>query len=144
MHLTLHFLGEAEIPRISGAIQQVLFSRFEVTLAGVGQFPSAGGSVTLWAGVRESASLQQLHDAVADALGATGFKKEARPYNPHITLARGEAGFSSAVVAEFLSKHASFELPWVRVSGFSLYSSVSVDGVPSYRREGTFTSPVRP
>ncbi len=144
MHLTLHFLGEAYVPRTTDALRRVSCSGLELTLRGVGQFPSAGGSVTLWSGVRQDEELLQLYDQVATALGAIGFQKEARPYTPHITLARIDAGVSSTVVEDFLSKHASFERRQVVVPGISLFSSSWVDGVPAYRRESSVTFPAPP
>jgi len=92
MHLTLHYLGEADVESIAVALEVLAFQRFSLTLEGVGQFPSSGGAVTLWAGVRENADLLGLRTAVAAALAESGFRPEARRYAPHITLARCEPG----------------------------------------------------
>src|SRR5207247_3402936 len=57
MHLTLHYLGEADRDRTANALQQVAVPPFALSLEGIGQFASTGGAVTLWAGVREGPEL---------------------------------------------------------------------------------------
>src|SRR5438067_4119547 len=73
MHLTLHYLGEADRDRMANALREVAVPTFALTLEGIGQFGSTGGAVTLWVGVRESPELLKLHAAVATALGSEGF-----------------------------------------------------------------------
>jgi RNA 2',3'-cyclic 3'-phosphodiesterase len=131
-HLTLHFIGEADIERIADALSTVAFPAFSLTLQGVGQFPSAGGAVTLWVGVQESSELLELHTAVAAALADEGFRPEARRYTPHITLARCDPGVPAELVDAFVARHAKFALE-MPIVGFSLYSSEFVGDAPVYR-----------
>lgn len=138
MHLTLNFIGEADADRVIDALQDVRFPVFTLTLGGVGQFPSAGGDVTLWAGVRDAGKLSELHQAVAAALTLKGFSTEARPYHPHVALARCEPSVSGTVVETFLSMHAGFRLSPVPVAGFWLYSSSFVGNAPVYHRQRRF------
>jgi len=138
MHLTLHYLGEADVERIAVALEVLAFQAFSLTLEGVGQFPSAGGAVTLWAGVRENAELLGLRTAVAAALAEWGFRPEARRYTPHITLARCERGAATDLAAEFLARQAAFRIAEVPVAGFGLFSSTLVGEVPVYRCERQF------
>lgn len=135
MHLTLHFLGEADAERIAVALGAVTAPAFPLVLEGGGQFHSADGAVTLWAGVRETPELLGLHADDAAALTAEGFRPEARRWKPHVTLARCEAEIAAGVVDEFLARHQGFSLPAVPVVEFGLYSSASVRDVPVYRRE---------
>lgn len=135
MHLTLHFLGEAELDRADAVLRPAPSPRFSLTLEGVGQFPSAGGSVTLWAGVRKNPELLVLHGAIGAALVREGFRPESRPYAPHITLARWEPGVPPAVIAEWIASHAAFSLTDVPVTEVALYSSTFVGDAPVYRRE---------
>jgi CubicO group peptidase (beta-lactamase class C family) len=60
MHLTLHYLGKAGVGRVAGALAAVDVPAFPLAFEGLGRFPSGGGSVTLWAGVRVSAVLKHL------------------------------------------------------------------------------------
>jgi 2'-5' RNA ligase len=138
MHLTLHYLGEANVERMAAALRAVAAPAFPLEIEGVGQFPSAGGALTLWAGLRASVALLGLHAAVADALAAEGFQPEARRYTPHITLARCEPGVPADVVAEFLDRRRAFALPGLPVTEFGLYSSARVGDAPVYRCERSF------
>jgi 2'-5' RNA ligase len=138
MHLTLHFIGDAEIDRVAALLESIAVPSFSITLKGVGQFPSAEGSVTLWAGVAPDSGLQRLHEAIGAALAHGGFRIEARPYRPHLTLARWAKEIDARVIEDFLAKHTDFVLPNVAIPRFRLYSSSSAAGVPEYRPERDF------
>ncbi len=88
-HLTLHFLGavpRARLPALREALRLpcMPFAPFTLTL----------GQPALWRGgtaVLEAAAaprLLALHAALGSALLAEGLRVEARPYRPHLTLAR--------------------------------------------------------
>jgi 2'-5' RNA ligase len=138
MHLTLHFIGEAAVDRMASALQVVSVQAFKVVFECVGKFRSSSGAVTLWAGVRRSDELLALHSAVADALVGQGFQPEARPYTPHVTLARCEPTVPTRVVDEFFARHAAISVPALTVVRFGLYSSVSVGNAPVYHCERSF------
>src|SRR5213592_4555613 len=74
MHLTLHYLGEADVERTAAALRAVSASAFPLVIEGVGQFRSVDGAVTLWAGVQRTNELLGLHTAVAAALANEGFQ----------------------------------------------------------------------
>src|SRR5262249_14791405 len=90
-HLTLHFLGE--VPQQQDAVLRAALARvgknaFSINLQGVGRFPPDGEPRVLWAGVEKSPALLDLHDSVGAVLtDAIGYRPEARPYSPHVTLA---------------------------------------------------------
>ena len=44
MHLTLHYIGNAGVGRVSAALQAVEAPAFALAFEGLGRFPSAGGS----------------------------------------------------------------------------------------------------
>jgi 2'-5' RNA ligase len=144
MHLTLHFIGEADIDRVAARLRHVAASSFNIPLKGVGQFPSAEGSVTLWAGAPPVPGLLHLHETIGAALAQGGFRTEARPYRPHITLARWEGPIQTRVIEDFLARHADFDLSDVWIPRFRLYSSSSAAGVPEYRPERDFALAVPP
>jgi 2'-5' RNA ligase len=139
MHLTLHYLGKAGIGRVAAVLAAVDVPAFPLVFEGLGRFPSSGGSITLWAGVRLSAELLSLHAAVADALAGQGFQPEARPYCPHVSLARCGSRVPSRVVDDFLAQGEGFLLDAVLIKGFGLYSSTLVDDEPLYRCEQSFS-----
>jgi 2'-5' RNA ligase len=138
IHLTLHFLGEANIERTSAALSAVNAPAFNQTFAGVGQFPSAGGSTTLWAGGPAAPGLLHLRAAISTALAGHGFRQEARPYHPHLTLARCEPGFPASGIEEFLRIHSQFSLSAVPIIAFGLFSSTLIADLPVYCCERRF------
>lgn len=94
IHLTLKFLGEistAKIINISSAIARAVggLSPFEIRMEGAGVFPKQGTPRVLWLGIiDDSGKLGQLHSRIEDECAVEGFTKEARPFNPHLTVAR--------------------------------------------------------
>ena len=92
VHLTLKFLGDVDEESLDG-LRTVLedacatHAPFEARLAGLGAFPLAQRARILWAGVGTGSD--QLRSLVADidaALSYSGFERETRPYEPHVTL----------------------------------------------------------
>jgi len=138
MHVTLHYLGEADIARVSAILQRISVPAFRLEIERVGQFQSAGGSTTMWAGVKKSLELIALHNVVSAALSTEGYQPESRPYTPHISIARCEPDAPADVVTDFLEKHSSFSLPPVTIIGFGLYSSQFVQNAPVYVCESSF------
>lgn len=100
LHLTLKFLGdvaEDRLPAVErGLTQAVLAWRRRVpegngiawSLEGLGSFPSGRPARVLWVGIQAGQDLAALQQAVEEELAAQGFPREARPFSPHLTLAR--------------------------------------------------------
>ncbi len=94
MHLTLKFLGNINT-ELTGRIAAVLeeacrgMHPFSVEISGLGVFPNARRVRVVWVGMTgETESLGQLQKRIDAALAPLGFKAEARPFTPHLTLAR--------------------------------------------------------
>lgn len=92
-HLTLVFLGMVapEIrDRLAEALRRTpLGSRFALGAGGLGAFPRPDSGRVLWLGCRQgSAELAELQAKVQALTSGLGFPPEARPYSPHLTLAR--------------------------------------------------------
>ena len=93
LHLTLHFLGSVEsviAPRIAEAVaERIDLAAFRVTFEGLGTFPPRGRPTVIWLGVGQGReSLIELHAIIGARLKAVGVQLEARPFSPHLTLAR--------------------------------------------------------
>jgi 2'-5' RNA ligase len=94
LHLTLKFLGEIEESRVvalrgaaARAAQSV--STFVMRLEGAGAFPPRGLPRVLWISVADaSGGLAHLQHRLEEECERAGFPREARPFHPHITLAR--------------------------------------------------------
>lgn len=141
MHLTLHFIGQAAIASTADALQTVRARSFVLRLAGLGQFRARAG-VTLWAGVEANDGLLALHGAISAALAgaavADDLRHDLRPYQPHITLARGKSALPAEVLRRFLMNAAATTLPEAAVRDFALYSSTPGREGPMYRCEQRF------
>ncbi|HTS23053.1 MAG TPA: RNA 2',3'-cyclic phosphodiesterase [Casimicrobiaceae bacterium] len=124
-HLTLAFVGPQpslrvdSLRRLAGLVRG---QSFMISLDKVGVFEKTG---IAWLG---ASSLQQelnaLQRDLADALRSRGFPVDARPYTPHLTLAR------RATVA--VERRLPESIGW-RVSGFSLVASDTTGAQPVYR-----------
>ncbi|HEV2460292.1 MAG TPA: RNA 2',3'-cyclic phosphodiesterase [Ktedonobacterales bacterium] len=97
LHLTLAFLGELDGDRLAEAYAAACAAAqgvtpFTLALMNLGFFGPPRGPRVLWAGVGgDLAALTTLHQQLAQQLEARGFPLDARPFAPHLTLARLKA-----------------------------------------------------
>ena len=102
IHLTLKFLGNISRKQVDEIVTAVSQSTqvhrpFSLYLGATGIFPNGIAPRVLWIGVDgDLESLECLQKQVDDALYETGFPKEKRSFNPHLTLARIRDGASKA------------------------------------------------
>lgn len=124
-HLTLRFIGEVFEPiveDISSELVRVSFDPFDITLHSVGHFESRGRVNALWAGVAESAELQQLKAKIESALRRVGCEPEKRKFKPHVTLARLRNA-RPVTLQDWLPSNGLFRAGPFEVEEFSLYES---------------------
>ena len=94
MHLTIKFLGDiAQDTRV--AIERGLAPVFgssslvTLTVFGAGAFPGSRKPRVIWAGVKDSDGiLPAMASRVEKTLEPLGFRRESRPFRPHLTLGR--------------------------------------------------------
>jgi 2'-5' RNA ligase len=89
-HITLQFLGETgreQYECVVARLRKLHLPPVPVRLEGLGFFDRAG---VFFAGVKVSPELLSLEERVRTATELCGFASEARPYQPHITLARSK------------------------------------------------------
>lgn len=94
MHLTLKFLGDTDIDKIS-AIKLAMDAAaaehraFALSLGELGCFPNVSRPRVIWAGlVGDIPQLEALQGGLDTAMGRLGWKTEARPFRAHLTLGR--------------------------------------------------------
>lgn len=95
-HLTLRFLGEtneagrdAVVEAAGAALAALPFVPFALRAAGSGAFPSTARPRVLFAGLAEGAEqCRALAVCLEEAARRAGFAPEARPFVPHLTVAR--------------------------------------------------------
>ena len=100
MHLTIKFLGDMDeqvIDPLLGAIEQAIGSQpsVNVPLERLGAFPSPHRPRVLWIGPsenweqgKEGKRVIEIHGEIEQACESLGFLREAKPFSPHLTLAR--------------------------------------------------------
>jgi 2'-5' RNA ligase len=94
IHLTLKFLGEvpqSSIHKLSDAASRAVASleRFTIATDQAGVFPKHGSPRVLWIGINDvTGRLVELQTRLEDECVKEGFAREARPFHPHLTLAR--------------------------------------------------------
>ena len=114
LHITLKFLGEIAPERVEAlseaAARAVEESEpFILAIEGAGAFPPRGNPRTLWLGIRDSANaLAHLHQRLEEECARAGFRREERPFHPHLTLARIRAPQGARELAR-LHQETDFE-----------------------------------
>jgi 2'-5' RNA ligase len=108
-HLTLRFLGEIARERV-GPIGELLspigaaFPPFDLTLEGVGAFPSRERPRVVWVGATEGAAeLGELADRVRAALRGEGEPDREGAFVPHLTLFRVRSAVDRGHAEEILA-----------------------------------------
>lgn len=130
IHLTLQFLGNIELalieeirPRLNPLAESV--RPFELRVAGLGAFPHLGNPRIVWAGVRVSDALERLQTGVEAELEQLGFRREGRPFRPHLTLFRLKSPRNRDKLVRYLNRRpAPPEFGAFEVRDFHLFQSV--------------------
>ncbi|MGH2768315.1 MAG: RNA 2',3'-cyclic phosphodiesterase, partial [Actinomycetota bacterium] len=93
-HVTLKFLGEVPEGRLDKVCEAAAAAAAgcpvsTVTLAELGAFPNVRHPRVLWVGLDDpQGSLRLLVSRMEKEFAARGWRKESRPWHPHLTVAR--------------------------------------------------------
>ena len=92
LHVTTKFIGEWPEVRL-GELVDVLrgtppFPPIRIAVQGLGWFPNPREPRVFWAGIKADPALAELARGTDQALTRIGVAGEARPFSPHLTLAR--------------------------------------------------------
>lgn len=92
MHLTVRFIGyvrENADALVAAVTAPAPLQPFDVTLGPCGAFPPRGAVRVIWIGLAAGAvELGRLSAIMDERVRPFGFEAEARPFSPHLTLAR--------------------------------------------------------
>jgi RNA 2',3'-cyclic 3'-phosphodiesterase len=91
LHLTLHFLGAVPRERL-GALADAIAAPFRAFDLVFGHDELWPHGIAVLCPERTPQPLRQLHGDLGEALLRLGLQPEARPWRPHVTLARHAAG----------------------------------------------------
>jgi 2'-5' RNA ligase len=106
IHLTMAFLGNVSIDDIrplETAMDRALrrVEPFTLKIGGTGTFGKPKHPGIIWAGIKESPPLTELHAKIVETLHAVDIEYDARPFSPHLTLGRVK---SAKHIASLLDK----------------------------------------
>jgi 2'-5' RNA ligase len=144
MHLTLKFLGEIQ-ESVAGTVSEALkalaagSSPFQAELKGLGGFPNLKRPNVLWAGVTDGAAeLVALAEQVEREMESLGFKREGRPFRPHLTLGRVKLNKDLGAVCAQMEKDAGRSFGVFPVGEMVLFKSVLSPSGADYTALGRF------
>jgi len=142
LHLTLKFLGDAPDERV-GEIRAALASihrgsSIDLNFRGTGFFPNEKQPRVFWAGIESGPELQTLVESVERQLIPLGFPREARAFQPHLTLARFSSHEGLEQLREQLAAAAPAEFGASRAREFHLYQSILKPDGAQHTRIATF------
>ena len=104
MHLTIKFLGDMDeqlLDPLLGVVERAIGSQpsVNVPVERLGAFPSPHSPRVLWVGPSEhwergteAKRMVEIRGAIEEAGESLGFLREAKPFSPHLTLARIKMG----------------------------------------------------
>ena len=142
-HITMKFLGSIrweEIHEVCLATEKACqrLACFDVTLGTLGAFPNLDAPHTIWVGASEGMhELRELAERIDVEMEQLGFRREARLFQPHITLGkvRAEAECSPDLLAA-LKAHQDFEAGQFTVEGVTVFTSTLGKHGPKYENIG--------
>ncbi len=138
LHLTIKFLGNissSQIKEIKALLSPVFssLSPFEVSLKGIGAFPSENYIRVIWIGIEEPQTLERLMRKVDEKLSELGFERE-KSYVPHLTIARVKRITSREKLVKVLREHSSENFGKMPVNRIVLFRSELFPSGPAYSR----------
>lgn len=130
IHLTLKFLGETEPGPVIKSLEPVKLKPFEVSLKGIGVFPSLNYIRVVWAGCEKGAEeVIMLHKELEKRLPQ--FERD-RDFHPHATLARVSFPKDKQGLVSFLEKNKGTDFGDFTANSFELMKSELSRGGPKY------------
>lgn len=142
VHLTLKFLGEIPEAQAAPILERLRAAGFPthypVVLRDVGAFPDWKKMNVIWVGLEDSSgSLGRSFALSEKAFAELGFPPEARPFSPHVTLARKRSDQGREQVRQVLTAHRNERFGEATISGPILYRSTLTPEGPRYEALGS-------
>ncbi len=139
LHVTLLFLGEVEDRQVAdvcrvAAEETGRHAGFPLTVEGVGAFPNKRRPRILWIGIGQGTQeLCALHDALERPLLELGcYRREDRPFTPHITLGRSKRDRPADSLGSALAQQAGWKGGQTTVREIQVMSSELTPQGPVY------------
>jgi 2'-5' RNA ligase len=131
IHLTIKFLGDVSTANIE-IVERILqseasqYQSFEISVGGLGAFPSKHRPRVIWIGIKASADMADFKRNIDLEIARLGYNREKRDFSPHLTLGRvsRNANLNELVnIGEVLSNAKVGFLGATRIKEVHLYKS---------------------
>jgi 2'-5' RNA ligase len=146
LHVTVRFLGpttEDRLPGVERALRATAqrVAPFALRLHGAGGFPRPDRPRTLWLHIDEGGEdAAALAATLDDNLAAEGWPREARPFRPHMTLARSDGVRAGPeTLRRLVAEAEGLDVRWL-AHELVLFESVTGGGPARY--EPLLTAPL--
>ncbi len=142
LHFTVKFLGEitdAQAREADSRLKELKPQAADVSVRGVGAFPSLGRPSVVWVGVarEDEEKVSGIAGQIIRSLHGIG-EEDRRPFQAHITLARVRPGPNKQDLEALLRANTDRPFGGVRLSEFKLKSSVLMPKGPIYSDVGVY------
>ena len=125
LHMTLAFIGENyDLTAIRKAVSEVQFEPFELTLDGLGSFPTKAG--VIWCGLKDNAPVVELAKQLRERLAANRVSYKVGVFFPHISLVQHPSEIVTDIEIPKTSMRVTqiFIMKSERVDGELIYSEI--------------------
>jgi len=134
LHFTLQFLGEVSeqiIDKIIQSLNTIKFSKFNISLKGIGAFPKLKSPKIIWIGTDEKSGkiMIELSKKVEKALEPLGFSTD-KPFKPHITVFRIKKKIGD--ITEEMENHKNVNFGMQEITSIKLKKSELTLNGPVY------------
>jgi len=137
IHLSLKFLGDIPVSKVKDVLEKMRSSvegvaPFDMTFKGLGAFPKQDNPRVIWIGVIAPEALGLIASRIEEGCADLGFKKEDRPFSPHITLSRVKFVRDRRGLPEVFKMFQDTEFGKVHVDAIRLKKSLLGPKGPTY------------
>lgn len=141
LHITLGYFGDVDADKADSLdleLEALKMDGFEVELSGAGHFGRSEPHAN-WIGVKPSDALTKLNKHCRRAARYVKIEMDARPFQPHITLAYLKPDPNIDRIIAFEKRLANFHAGPFFVDQFHLYSSLRSRNKPNtYQIEASY------
>lgn len=127
LHITLGYFGQVsddQAEELDRELAAKTFPAFDIKIAGGGHFGSKE-PYAIWAGIKDTPELTELHEHCRKCARRVGIQMEARKFRPHITLAYMRPGAPVDRIAAWERNMNGFKCGPFLADEFKLFSSHS-------------------
>jgi len=141
VHISLKFLGDTPV-RLTEDLLSVMkrsvegIAPFEISFKGIGAFPYPENPRIIWIGIEAPESLATIAAKLEDGCADLGFRKEDRPFSPHLTISRVKFIRDRKGLPDLFKVYQAKDFGTVKVEAIRLKKSILARTGPTYSTVG--------